>query len=227
MNSIWSITKLFWKWQRLFCLIFFAGLSVCIHAHTSDSLTMGEKYHRRVSRYRKAWNHIIPTYSKIQYAGGMGLLSIGMGWDYGKQSQWESEMFLGFIPRYSSDEGKATFTIKQNYIPWHKPLGKIVHIKPFTCSLYLNTIFNDEFWTQEPDRYPAGYYGFSTRVRINLSIGQRIQFCIPQQKRQFSKSISLYYEISVSDLYLISAVTNHLKPSDFLRLSFGIKSDIF
>ena len=164
---------------------------------------------------------------KIQYAGGMGLLSIGMGWDYGKQSQWESEMFLGFIPRYSSDEGKATFTIKQNYIPWHKPLGKIVHIKPFTCSLYLNTIFNDEFWTKEPDRYPTGYYGFSTRVRINLSIGQRIQFCIPQQKRQFSKSISLYYEISVSDLYLISAVTNHLKPRDVLRLSFGINSDIF
>ncbi|MBR4406269.1 MAG: hypothetical protein IKT30_07835 [Bacteroidaceae bacterium] len=89
------------------------------------------------------------------------------------------------------------------------------------------TIFNDEFWTQEPDRYPTGYYGFSTRVRINLSIGQRIQFCIPQQKRQFSKSISFYYEISVSDLYLISAVTNHLKPRDVLRLSFGIKSDIF
>ena len=41
------------------------------------------------------------------------------------------------------------------------------------------------------------------------------------------ESISLYYEISVSDLYLISAVTNHLKPSDVLRLSFGIKSDIF
>ena len=69
MNSNWSITKLFWKWQRLFCLICFAGLPVCIHAHTSDSLGVGDKYHRRVSRYRKAWNHIIPTYSKILLSG--------------------------------------------------------------------------------------------------------------------------------------------------------------
>ena len=91
----------------------------------------------------------------------------------------------------------------------------------------MNTIFNDEFWTQEPDRYPTGYYGFSTRIRMNLAIGQRILFRIPHDKRHFSKSISFYYELSTCDLYLISAATNHLKPKDFLRLSFGIKSDIF
>lgn len=226
MNSNWSTIRLSKKCVWAFCIIFLAALPLSSLAST-DSTGLDSKYYRRVYNYRKAWNRIIPTYSKIQYAGGMGLLSIGMGWDYGKQSQWESEMFLGFIPRYSSDEGKATFTLKQNYIPWHKPLGKVVHIEPFTCSLYLNTIFNDEFWTQEPDRYPTGYYGFSTRVRINLALGQRIQFHIPQQKRKFSKSISLYYEVSTCDLYLISAITNHLKPSDYLRLSFGIKSDIF
>lgn len=227
MSNSWSITNFCQIWNRLFCLSLFVALSVCIHANTQDSTTMDSRYSRRVYRYHKAWNRIIPTYSKVQYAGGMGLMSIGMGWDYGKRSQWETEMFLGFIPRYSSDEAKATFTLKQNFIPWNTPLGKVVHVQPLTCSFYMNTIFNDEFWTQEPDRYPTGYYGFSTRIRMNLAIGQRIQFRIPHDKRHFSKSISFYYELSTCDLYLISAITNHLKPKDFLRLSFGIKSDIF
>lgn len=213
MHRNWSIIKL------LIILV------ACLPATTQA--TEGERYNRRVQRYQRAWNRIIPTYTKLQYAGGMGLLNFGAGWDYGKKSQWETELFLGFIPKYSSDEAKATFTLKQNYIPWHKPLNRTVHIDPLTCGLYLNTIFNDEFWTQEPDRYPKGYYGFSTRVRINLAVGQRIRFHIPQKKRRYHKSLSLYYELSTCDLYLISAITNHLKPSDFLRLSFGLKSDIF
>ncbi len=213
MHRNWSIIKLL--------IILVACLPATIQA------TEGERYERRVRSYQRAWNRIIPTYTKLQYAGGMGLLNFGVGWDYGRKSQWETELFLGFIPKYSSDEVKATFTLKQNYIPWHKPLNRTVHIDPLTCGLYLNTIFNDEFWTQEPDRYPKGYYGFSTRVRINLAVGQRIRFHIPQKKRRYHKSVSLYYEVSTCDFYLISVITNHLKPSDFLRLSFGLKSDIF
>lgn len=193
----------------------------------STALAMEHKYHRRVERYQRTWQRIIPTYTKLQYAGGMGLLSIGTGWDYGKDSQWETELFLGFIPRYSSDEAKATFTLKQNYMPWQMPRHKVLQFIPLTCSIYFNTVFSDEFWTQEPDRYPKGYYGFSTRIRTNLSVGQRLRIRIPSEKRHFFKSISLYYEVSTCDLYLISAITNHLMPKDFLRLSFGVKSDIF
>ena len=57
------------------------------------------KYDKRVHRYRSAWEALIPTHTKIQYAGGMGLLSWGIGWDYGKRGQWETDLLLGFIPR--------------------------------------------------------------------------------------------------------------------------------
>ena len=43
------------------------------------------KYDKRVHRYRRAWEALIPTHTKLQYAGGMGLLSWGIGWDYGKR----------------------------------------------------------------------------------------------------------------------------------------------
>ena len=38
-----------------------------------------------------------PTHVKMQYAGGMGVLSTGVGWDYGKRRQWETDVLLGYL----------------------------------------------------------------------------------------------------------------------------------
>ena len=184
-------------------------------------------YKKRVATYQQLWESLIPTYSKIQYAGGMGLVNFGFGWSYGKNQQWETDVFIGFIPRYSSDNSKFTMTLKQNFIPWKREIGKRFTFEPLTCCLYFNTVFSDEFWTKEPDRYPKGYYGFSTRVRTHVFVGQRLRFNIPDKKRFFSRSITAFYEISTCDLYVASAFTNHLHPDDYLRLSFGLKFDIF
>ena len=189
--------------------------------------TENNGYKNRINRYRDLWTSLMPTYSKLQYAGGMGLINFGMGWSYGKNNQWETDAFLGFIPRYASDNSKITMTLKQNFIPWRKELNKTLTLEPLVCGLYFNTVFSDEFWTQEPDRYPKGYYGFSTRVRTHIFAGQRLRINIPDKKRFFSRSVTAFYEISSCDFYIVSAFTNHLKPEDYLRLSFGLKFDIF
>lgn len=185
-------------------------------------------YDRRIEKYQNQWIKLIPTHTKIQYAGGMGLFSLGAGWDYGKNNQWETDVFLGFLPRYSTQDNKVTFTLKQNFIPWKVDLGNDFLLEPMACGLYVNTIFNGDFWVSEPDKYPNDYYSFSTKMRFNIYIGQRIGYKIPPSKRFFAKSISLFYELSTNDLYMVSAFTNtYLKPSDYLRLSFGVKFQLF
>ena len=82
------------------------------------------RYDNRIHRFRSHWERIIPTHSKIQYAGNMGLLSFGTGWDYGKHNQWETDILLGFIPKYSSKKAKVTMALKQNYMPWSINIGK-------------------------------------------------------------------------------------------------------
>lgn len=52
------------------------------------------KYDKRIHRFRKGWNSLIPTHNKIQYAGNMGMFSFGTGWDYGKRDQWETDSIL-------------------------------------------------------------------------------------------------------------------------------------
>jgi len=187
-----------------------------------------EGYERRVEKYQDQWSKLIPTHTKLQYAGGMGLLSIGAGWDYGKNNQWETDVFFGYLPKYSTKKGKITFTLKQNFIPWNKRLNDHFSLDPLACGLYVNTIFDGDFWVSEPEKYPSGYYSFSTKMRFNIYLGQRITFHIPQNKRFFSKSLTLFYEISSNDLYIVSAFTNsYLKPTDYLRLSFGLKVQLF
>ena len=50
--------------------------------------------------YKLSLIHIlIPTHTKSQFAGNMGLLSFGTGWDYGRRNQWETDVFFGVLPR--------------------------------------------------------------------------------------------------------------------------------
>lgn len=191
--------------------------------------SLAGKYDQRIYKYHRWWQGLIPSHTVLQYAGSIGFLSAGVGWDYGKRDQWETTVLLGYLPKYNSQESKLTFTLKQNYTPWSLPLkpGRLT-VEPLTCGLFFNTIFSDEFWVDEPDRYPKGYYGFSTRIRTHLFVGQRLTHHFSGKDRK-GRSITAYYELNTCDLYLVSLCTNpdYLKLKDILSLSVGIKLQIF
>ena len=95
--------------------------------------------------------------------------------------------------------------------------------EPFYCGLYLTAIAGDEFWKKEPGRYPNKYYNFSTKIRPYIFVGQRFGF-----SHDLVRHVSLFYELSTCELYLISKVTNKsLSMRDILRLSFGVKVQLF
>lgn len=206
---------------KILCLFICSGLaSFEIHAQN--------KYDKRVHRYRTTWERMIPTHTKIQFAGDMGLLSFGTGWDYGKHNQWETDIFLGFIPKYATDKAKATFTLKQNYMPWSLHLNKKFSVEPLACGVYFNTVLNGDFWVHQPDKYPNKYYQVPSKIRIHVFAGQRLTYDIDEARRYTAKSITLFYELSTCDLYIISRIGNSsLKPRDYLRLSFGMKLQLF
>ena len=117
-----------------------------------DTLIINDKgelsrYDRRVLKYREHWDLLIPTNGVIQTCGNMGVISLGIGWDYGKRRQWETFVMLGYIPRFDSDESKITLTLKENFIPWRRDIGKGWWFEQLECSIYFNTIFGHDFWT--------------------------------------------------------------------------------
>ena len=212
-------------------------LTCSIHVMAGDSINVQQdgnnEYEQRLLRRQKLWSSLIPTHFVVQNAGNMGLISAGIGWSYGKRRQWEADLLFGYIPKHDSSRGKLTTTLKGNFIPWDIDLSGISHkipnnrwiFKPLTASLYLNTVYGDEFWKSQPGRYPDSYYEFmSTKFRLNVALGQRLTFIIPESMRKRNSRISLFYEISTCDLYIRAMFqSSDVKLKDILGLSIGVK----
>ena len=151
------------------------------------------RYKKRVKKYISRWEKLIPRYTKLQFAGSMGMLSLGTGW---------------------------------NYYPWNIRIADKLSFEPLACGVYINTLLDRDFWGKQPDKYPQGYYWFSTRIRTHVFIGERFTLKL-DTKKSWHKSISFFYELSTCDLYLINKIGNsYLKPKDYLSLSFGLKLQI-
>lgn len=164
-----------------------------------------------------------PDAVTLQFGGGMGLPSVGVDWKYGAGQRFETELGVGLIPKYDSSCAKASFTIKENFVPWHIDLSSRFNLEPLSVSLYFTTVLSGKFWMKQPSRYQPGYYRLPTQVRANLSIGQRVSYKIPSE-HLVVKAVSAFYELATCDIYLLSAFGNSsLSPADWLMLTLGIK----
>lgn len=189
-----------------------------------DTMVKHSRYDNRIHRYRRYWGALIPTQTVLQTCGNMGLFSFGVGWDYGKHRQWETQLLFGYIPKYDSNNAKMTMTLKQNYIPWSVTMGHGWAFEPLECGLYFNTVFGSDFWTKQPSKYSSGYYPFSTRFRPNIFVGQRFTKEVPHNKRRYIKSVTAFYELSTCDIYFMPLIRNGtVEFWDMFGLSLGLK----
>lgn len=208
------------------CMLLFPQVASAGGHKDADSVRT--RYEQLMVRRMERWQKLIPRHYKMQFAGSIGIVSLGTGWTYGKKDQWETDIMLGFLPKFESEHSKAVLTLKESYVPWRLRIGHSDWlIQPLSCSLYFSSILNRQFWTREPDRYPRGYYGFSTRVRANLSLGQRVVYDIPDAARWRVQDVALYYELGACDIDFCTFFGDRvIKFRDILSLSVGIKLHI-
>lgn len=207
------------------------GGPVCAAATAvADSLSADSApsaYDRRVARYRRGFSRFIPTHSALQYAGNIGVLSAGVGWDYHRR-RWMTEFLVGYVPSYESRNGKIVLTLKQIYNPFTLPVLPRLDLQPLQCGLFLDYVGGEEFWTHEPRRYPKHYYGFSTGIRLNVLLGGQLSYSIPSHRRIWFDKVSLYYEFSTCDLYVVSKWGNrNLSLWDITCLGAGLRMSFF
>ena len=216
-----------------FCLILIGVfLSCSVLKVSAQEIAMHEdsiaskrvlKYQKRVATTKEHWMNLLPNISIVQYAGNIGFVSAGVGWDYGKHDRWETHLMLGFLPKMVMNDDMMTLTIRESLCPWEVKFNDRFSWNPATFSLALNTVFNDEFWYSETERYPGDYYRFSSKVRLQLSIGGQINFQLKNHK-MLTDRLTLYYDVSSFDLAIISYVPNkNLEFKDILALGIGLK----
>ena len=105
----------------------------------------------------KAW--YIPDYAKVQFAGNIGLLSVGFGYQF-LNNRLYSEILYGYVPASISKAEKIhTITLKNTFPIINKKI-KAITISPITGFTASFETGNNSFLIL-PDKYPKLAFQFN------------------------------------------------------------------
>jgi hypothetical protein len=167
---------------------------------------------------------LIPDFAVTQVAGSIGYLSVGAGYDLFKNQRGSLEFTYGHVPESKGGPLNIVST-KFAYRPFQIKLNSKAKIYPLNPGAFLSYHLDKQFdFAFDKEQYGKSYYGWSTALRGHLSLGNEIKFYTSGNK---IKTVALYSEFNVSDLYLASIFyTNNkewLKPKDIIKLGIGVK----
>ena len=179
----------------------------------------------KISAQKKGFKIKPPDNIKLQYAGGMGFISIGAGYTT-KNQKLEGDLYYGYLPESVGGVSIHSISGKITWIPINTLSIKKYHVEPLMTGLVVNYSFGKQYFSFDPPNYPYRYYSFPTAIHSALFLGSRIGYNFPPQS--YVKRISVYYEILSFDREIISFVSNtkSLKITDIVTLALGVKVNI-
>jgi hypothetical protein len=164
---------------------------------------------------------ITPRHLGLQYAGSIGYMSVGLGYDVSKNTLLS--LHYGYVPEVKGGELHIA-ALKLQYNPFHIPLGKTFLFEPLNPMVFASYTFSNKLVLRfDPDQYPDSYYFWSPALREHLGLTTELQIRGDQSSK--IKSISLYTESNTNDLYLVSWYKNRTKVPFYkiFRLGFGVR----
>ncbi len=165
----------------------------------------------------------VPDHVKLQFAGNIGFLAVGPGYNYLKEKM-ELDIMYGYVPEPVGGT-LHSLTLKNTWIPVNSvQAGSRVKIELITASIPLTYTFGKQFFFVAPrDQYPARYYDYSSAFRIGISAGSRVNYVF--EKNNCFREAGLYYEIGTYDLLLHNYIFNSatMRFGDIFNLALGIK----
>lgn len=146
-----------------------------------------------------------PDFVTAQYAGSIGFLSAGAGYDilHGKANV---DILFGVVPRFTGSEPLETLTAKFTGSIIRKQVNPNLTITPLTAGVYFCYTFGKEYSHDLPSWYPDGYYWWSEAVRVNIFIGGNVT--ATTNRPGGPRKISAYYELGTNEIKLVSYVQN-------------------
>jgi hypothetical protein len=156
---------------------------------------------------------ILPDHAVIQYAGNIGFLSAGIGYE-SKNRKFNGEVLYGYLPESIGGIQIHSVTGKISWLPLNR-LYNDFSVDYIIAGLYLNYVFGNQYFAFSPSYYPFHYYDFPTALSAGISIGQQVN----------KGRLSFYYELGTTDKELVSYLGNvrSVEFSDILSLGIGLR----
>jgi hypothetical protein len=165
----------------------------------------------------KSW--YVPDYVKVQFAGNIGLVSVGAGYQLFNKVLF-TELLYGFVPESVSKSDEIhLITIKNTFPIFRKELGKNFTISPIAGFATTYEIGANSFTTL-PSIYPEGYY-VPNAFHFTLFGGAMVHKDFKDSK--MIKGADFYFEAGTVETYLWYVITSkEVSTSDVFSTSIGI-----
>jgi hypothetical protein len=161
----------------------------------------------------------VPDFLALQYAGSIGFLSAGAGYDIFRHKA-NVDVLVGYLPASIGGETLETITLKFTAAPVKVKITPKVTAYPFTIGTYFCYTPGSRYSSDLPSWYPSGYYWWSEAIRVNLFIGGNVRFASDPIK-QGSKA-SFYYEVGTNEIKMVSYIQNRSALNIWSILHAGI-----
>jgi len=159
-----------------------------------------------------------PDYAKIQFAGNIGFLSVGFGYQF-FNNHLCSEILYGYVPASISKAKEIhTITLKNTFQVFNREIRAIT-LSPITGFTVSYETGNNSF-LKLPDKYPKDYYS-TNAFHLTLFIGAKVHKDITNSK--IIKGIDFYFEVGMVDTYLLYAIkSKEVKINQIFSSAIGI-----
>ena len=163
----------------------------------------------------------IPDYMKLQYAGGIGFMSAGVGYTFFK-NKLDVTMFYGYVPKSFSVEDLHSISLQLTAKFLKYKINNNIELLPLNIGWYAHHTFGSEFWIAPPDKYSKGYYWWSPGRNAGVFIGGELKTKLFANDTPASGT-AFYFRIGSRGLYIASKAGNSTIPiTDIIELGFGV-----
>lgn len=187
-------------------------LSICSYSVFGNNLEDKDSL-----QYRK----YMPDYVKLQFAGGIGFLSTGLGYTF-FDHRLDISFFYGYVPKWVTADDLHSISMQSTAKLLRYRLSETIEILPLNIGWFAHHTFGNEYWVKLPDHYPKDYYWWSPGRNAGIFIGGEIKTKWLGNKTPASGT-AIYARIGSRGLYLSSKFGNSSIPiRDVIELGFGV-----
>lgn len=168
------------------------------------------------AQHSRILHALVPDHGTLQFAGGIGFLSAGLGYD-SKNKRILTDIMYGYVPEKLGGVTIHSITGKFTWVAVSGRLSRAVRADWLTTGLLVNYVFGKQYFLFSPENYPLKYYGLPTAAHLGIFTGGGIYY----------KKSGLFYELGTTDRDLSGYLTNIKAIHFFDIINIGIGARYF
>ena len=176
--------------------------------------------------YVMAQKFLIPQTAIVQRAGSIGYNSFGVGYNLFNNKKGSLDLSWGYVPK-SKGGRQDVFAAKFAYKPFNLKIKNFGVLNPLNPGLFVTHHPGGKFHTLLEEKYPDGYYWWSSAVRIHLSGSTELKINTPKSLAKTGvEHVAIFTEFNTNELYFVSWFKNteEVQLGDIFKLGFGVKA---